>query len=105
MAANDYYNTYPTAHATPYHDYPNSRHVSPLPRLPSPSPFDDSAAPPYSSHHKQPAQSYSGSNGRINDDADPFDDDNAIPLNGRKPKHESTHTYRLSCRMSKTIPL
>lgn len=85
MAANDYYNTnansYP--HANPYHD-------TPLPPLPPQSPFDDRASRP--SYHQAPAQSYSGASGRIHDDADPFDDGHAIPLNGRKPKHDSTHT-------------
>ncbi|KAK4504847.1 hypothetical protein PRZ48_002810 [Zasmidium cellare] len=88
MAANDYYNTQYTNHPSPYHDY-SDRHDAPLPPLPSHSPFDDGAHP-YS--HQTPSQSYSGANGRVHDDADPFDDGNAIPLNGRKPKHDSTHT-------------
>ncbi|CAK4032119.1 rhomboid family membrane [Lecanosticta acicola] len=94
MAANDYYNTYPTAHASPYHDYDfPDRHDGPLPPLPHPSqsPFDPDAHSTYLGH-QHPPQSYTGANGRIHDDADPFEDDNAIPLNGRKPKHDSTHT-------------
>ncbi|KAF7195622.1 putative rhomboid protein [Pseudocercospora fuligena] len=89
MAANDYYNTNPAHHhASPYHDYPD-RNDAPLPPVPQHSPFDDGS---HAYSHQTPAQSYSGSNGRIRDDADPFDDNQAIPLNGRKPKHDSTHT-------------
>lgn len=92
MAANDYYNTTPTGHANPYRDYDYPvRHDAPLSPLPQQSPFDNDTYRTYSGH-QHPPQSYSGANGRIHDDADPFEDDNAIPLNGRKPKHESTHT-------------
>lgn len=88
MAANDYYTTHSTTHAQPYHDY-SDHHDAPLPPLPSQSPFDDRAHPYL---HATPAQSYSGASGRLHDDPDPFDDGNAIPLNGRKLKHDSTHT-------------
>lgn len=89
MAANDYYNLYPQSHTRPYHDRADGTE-SPLPPLPYQSPFNDSVHRLYS--HETPAPSYSGASGRINDDSDPFDDGHAIPLNGRKPKHESTQT-------------
>lgn len=95
MAANNYYNS---AYANPHNTYTyNSdtydrryQNEAPLPPLPSNSPFDDGASQnsyPYS--HNAPSQSYSGASGRVHPDADPFDDGNAIMLNGRR-KHEST---------------
>lgn len=96
MAANDYYTSYnsqPTNHASAYHDYDYpDRNAAPLPPLPSQSPFDDGAYTSRPYMHQTPAQSYPGASGRLHDDPDPFDDGNAIPLNGRKPKHDSTHT-------------
>lgn len=75
MATNDYYTS---NHTNPYHDYTNA----PLPPLPrDQSPYSD---------HLYPSQSYSGSSSRLRDD-DPYDDDNSIPLNGRK-KHDSVQT-------------
>ncbi|USW53499.1 Putative peptidase S54, rhomboid, Rhomboid-like superfamily [Septoria linicola] len=102
MAAHDYYshsgngdsNSPPSYHnhnnASPYHDY-SERNEAPLPPIPQPpqSPFGDRVHP---CAHQSPQQSYAGSSGRIHHDADPFDDGNAIPLNGRNPKHDSTHT-------------
>lgn len=89
MAAHDYYNTQPNTHYTsPYHDY-SDRQNSPLPPVPQQSPFDGRT---HAYAHPSTQQSYSGASGRIRDDADPFDDGNAIPLNGRKPKEDSAHT-------------
>ena len=84
MAANDYYTStaYPSR---PYRDYDNHS-LPPLPSSHSQSPFNDSSYP-YS--HQTPSQSYAGSSGR--NDGDPFDDENSIPLSGRK-KHDSTAT-------------
>ena len=65
-----------------YHD----RSDAPLPPLPpqhSHSPYDDSAYP-YS--HQTPSQSYAGAS------ADPYDDENSIPLSGRRAKHDSAAT-------------
>ncbi|EGP90613.1 unnamed protein product [Zymoseptoria tritici ST99CH_1A5] len=91
MAANDYYHaqsSHPPAYPSPYYDY-SSRNDAPLPNLSSPtSPFDDRAHP---YHHELPSHSYSGASGRIHDHADPFEDHNAIPLNGRKAKDNSTN--------------
>lgn len=89
MAANSYYNTHSHDAANPYHDYPERQQehsvVSPLA-----SPYDDDRTQPYS--HQAPTTSYSGASSRLHDDSDPFDDGNAIPLNGRKPQHSSTQT-------------
>jgi hypothetical protein len=86
MASNEYYHSQsyrPTAHASPYYEY-SSRNDAPLPDIPPPmSPFDDHSHP---YRHATPSQSYTGNNGRLHDDVDPFDDHNAIPLNGRKTK-------------------
>ncbi|TKA29170.1 hypothetical protein B0A50_03680 [Salinomyces thailandicus] len=95
MAANDYYQS--SYHPNPQDDYARFgyRTDAPLPPLPSdthshsPSPFDDDT---YQYKHQTPLQSYAGSGGRIHDDADPFEDENAIPMNGRRPKHESSTT-------------
>ncbi|KAK4539498.1 hypothetical protein LTR36_010896 [Oleoguttula mirabilis] len=93
MASHDYYQNTSYHHSDPYHDQENDRYddrnEAPLPPLPSNSPFDDRTYP-YS--HQAPSQSYGGAGGRIHDDADPFEDDNAIPMNGRKPKHDSATT-------------
>ena len=79
MAANDYYiSQYPKP---VYEDYRNA----PLP--PVPRTYSDS---PYSSqtHLPQPySPSYQSSSGRYKDD-DPYEDENSIPMSGRK-KHES----------------
>ena len=76
MAAVDYYDSSRSNNA--YHNYSNA----PLPPLPrSHSPYSD---------HAYPSQSYGGSSGRLRDD-DPYDDDNSIPLNGRR-KHDSATT-------------
>ena len=77
MAANDYYTSSP--HITPYQDYRNAP-LPPVPRTHSPYSSTTHLAQPYS-----PA--YSGSGGRFRED-DPYEDDNSIPLSGRK-KHES----------------
>ncbi|KAK5133312.1 hypothetical protein LTR08_007837 [Meristemomyces frigidus] len=96
MAANDYYQ--PAHHPSdPYHDHDRNdydayddRHEAPLPPLPASSPFDDGTHP-YA--HRTPSQSYAGSGARPHDDdADPFDDELAIPLAGRRPKHDSSTT-------------
>ncbi|KAK5122069.1 hypothetical protein LTR85_004315 [Meristemomyces frigidus] len=93
MASNDYYQQNTYHHSDPYHDQDYDRYdnhnEAPLPPLPTSSPFDDRTYP-YS--HQAPSQSYLGAGGRIHDDADPFEDDNAIPMNGRKPKHDSATT-------------
>lgn len=94
MAANDYYQHNTSYHpSNAYHDQDydryDNRNDAPLPPLPANSPFDDRTYP-YS--HQAPSQSYTGAGGRIHDDADPFEDDNAIPMNGRKHKHDSATT-------------
>lgn len=89
MAAHDYYSAHPPTYnysPSPYHEY-SDPHDAPLPPVPQQSPFDDRASP---YPHQSPQQSYAGAGGRIHHDADPFDDGNAIPLNGRKPKHDTT---------------
>jgi hypothetical protein len=81
MAANDFYNR--PQYATPHndHDYTNA----PLPPLPSPShsPYHDGNYP-YS--HPQYASSNTG---KLHDPTDPYDDENSIPLSGRRAKHAS----------------
>ncbi|GAB7357886.1 hypothetical protein MBLNU230_g0055t1 [Neophaeotheca triangularis] len=91
MAANNYYEQPGYGHDH-YNDYYDRRNDAPLPPLPPPSsqsqsPFDD---PRYSYQHQTPSQSYSGASGRIPDDADPYEDNDAIPLTGRRKKHDST---------------
>lgn len=93
MAAHDYYtnNNHNYYNATPYDNY-SYRNDAPLPPVPQQpqSPLDDRAGP-YS--HQAPQHSYSGASGRNHHDGDPFDDGNAIPLDGRKPnKYDSTNT-------------
>ncbi|KAI6820285.1 rhomboid-domain-containing protein [Hortaea werneckii] len=96
MAAHDYYrqNSYYT---NPQDDYARFgyRTDAPLPPLPpsaqSQSPFNDTT---YPYKHPTPSQSYAGSQGRIHDDADPFEDENAIPMSGRRPKHDSSATIQ-----------
>ena len=77
MAANDYYTSSP--HRTPYEDYRNAP-LPPVPRTHSPYGSTTHLAQPYS-------PTYSGLGGRFRED-DPYEDDNSIPLSGRK-KHES----------------
>lgn len=80
MAANDYVTSSQPHRATPFEDYRNAP-LPPLPRTYSSSPYSSTA------HLVQPySPSYAASPGR-NDD--PYEDDNSIPLSGRK-KHEST---------------
>lgn len=91
MAANNYYHDPGYGHDS-YNDYYERRNDAPLPPLPppsthSPSPLDDSR---YPYQHQTPSQSYSGASGRLQDDADPYEDNNAIPLSGRRKKHDST---------------
>ncbi|KAI7081511.1 rhomboid-domain-containing protein [Hortaea werneckii] len=96
MAAHDYYrqNSYYT---NPQDDYARFgyRTDAPLPPLPpsaqSQSPFNDTT---YPYKHPTPSQTYAGSQGRIHDDADPFEDENAIPMSGRRPKHDSSATIQ-----------
>lgn len=91
MAANEYYHSpYTTAYhdQTPPYSY-SSRKNDALPPPPSHSPFHDQAYPygnPSASH------SYTGSHGRLNNDSDPFEDDDAVPMHGRRPKHDSAAT-------------
>lgn len=89
MATNDdYQSSY--AHNNTYNSYGNQhgrREDAAFPPPPPHSPFDDQQ---YSYPHMTPSQSHSGASGRTNHDTDPFDDGNAIPLNGRKYKHDST---------------
>ena len=84
MAANNYYAH--SQHANPYHD--NSYTNAPLPDLPpsSHSPYQDNNYP-YS--HSQYAAS---STAKLHDQSDPYDDENSIPLSGRKAKHASATT-------------
>ncbi|KAK3686650.1 hypothetical protein LTR37_019581 [Vermiconidia calcicola] len=78
MASNDYYSS---QHANPYHDYSNS----PLPPLPSTSHAG------YAENRYDYARPYtSNSNDRY--DNDPYDDENSIPLSGRRAKHASATT-------------
>ncbi|KAK3616080.1 hypothetical protein LTR56_022432 [Elasticomyces elasticus] len=91
MAANDYYDaTYQKQ--TPYHDPLDSgRHESPLPPLPASAPYQEHA---YPYQHQAPAQTYSGYSGysgRSHDDPDPYEDENAVPMNTRR-KHDSSTT-------------
>jgi len=92
MASNDYYNT-SYHHSDPYHDQHytgyEDRNDAPLPPLPGKPSFDDRTYP-YS--HQAPSQPYAGSGGRLHDDADPYEDENAIPMSGRRPKHDSSAT-------------
>ncbi|KAI7343731.1 rhomboid-domain-containing protein [Hortaea werneckii] len=96
MAAHDYsrQNSYYTS---PQDDYARFgyRTDAPLPPLPSSaqsqSPFNDTT---YPYKYPNPSQSYAGSQGRIHDDADPFEDENAIPMSGRRPKHDSNATIQ-----------
>ncbi|RMY46719.1 hypothetical protein D0865_09119 [Hortaea werneckii] len=96
MAAHDYYrqNSYYT---NPQDDYARFgyRTDAPLPPLPSSaqsqSPFNDTT---YPYKYPTPSQSHAGSQGRIHDDADPFEDENAIPMSGRRPKHDSSATIQ-----------
>ena len=81
MAANNYYNQ-------SYYDHDRRDDaLPPLPHQHSYSPFDDHN---YPYNHQTPSQSYGGASGKISDDADPYEDNNAIPLNGRRAKHDST---------------
>ena len=94
MAANDYYTSNSYRHditSNPYHDHETRSEapISPLPSAPSPAPYDDRKHP-YS--HQKPSQSYTGSGGQLHDDYDPYDDENSIPMNGRKAKHDSATT-------------
>lgn len=92
MAANDYYqnppyarpalHTYPSSITTqpmtkPYHDYANDSQSE----LQATSPFDDRTYP--YSHPTAPQRTRS-------DDADPFQDENAIPMRGRRKMADST---------------
>lgn len=95
MAANDYYQQSNSRYQlNPQDDYARFgyRTDAPLPPVPStahsPSPFDDRT---YPYQHQTPSQSYAGSGGRIHDDADPFEDENAIAMNSRR-KHDSSTT-------------
>ncbi|KAK4554358.1 hypothetical protein LTR86_008566 [Recurvomyces mirabilis] len=90
MSSHDYYNS-SYAQPTPYHDpvYDTyNRRDDELPPLPGGSSYGNHSAYPYS--HQTPSQSYSGASGRLHDEPDPFEDQNAIPLKQNR-KHES-HT-------------
>jgi membrane associated rhomboid family serine protease len=110
MAANEYYNTAYNNHPAyrPSNDAYNDQHplsrynshttgpVSPLPSTPYedrplPQAPDDGRA--YQIPHQQPAPPYSGPGAHANQDADPYDDENAIPMSGRR-KHDSTTTLQ-----------
>ena len=90
MASNDYYHqtSYPSSQYHDQNDYDrydnDNRHEAPLPPLPSNSPFDDRT---YTDSQRTPSHSY-----RVHDDADPFEDEHAIPMSGRRPKHDSSTT-------------
>lgn len=90
MSSHDYYNS-AYQQPAPYHDpvYDNyNRRNDALPPVPNEPEYEDRAYPPYS--HQAPSQSYTGSSGRLHDNADPFEDQNAIQM--RRPKHESATT-------------
>jgi hypothetical protein len=79
MAANDYYTSpYPKGG---YEDYRNAP-LPPVPRTYTSSPYSSQT------HLPQPySPSYQSTSGKFQDD-DPYEDNNSIPLSGRK-KHES----------------
>lgn len=77
MAANDYYNSQ-QPHRTPCEDYRNAP-LPPVPRTYSNSPYSSTT------HLAQPYSPTYSTSGRHDD---PYEDDNSIPLSGRK-KHES----------------
>lgn len=94
MAANDYYNTSHRPGLQPYQSSASSFTTNPsyhdhvgdtTPPAPSRSPFNDHAYP-----YDHPPQS---SSGRLRaEDADPFEDQNAIPMSGRGKMADSTTT-------------
>ena len=93
MASNDYFNhdARPNTHAMPYRDY-SERRGSPLPSQSAYTPHSPYGGDTYPYSHQTPAQSYSGASGGFPEESDPFDDGDAIPLNSRKAKHDSTHS-------------
>ncbi|EMC98186.1 hypothetical protein BAUCODRAFT_121073 [Baudoinia panamericana UAMH 10762] len=91
---NGYYTTtYRPSDSSPYYEPEfeqyGRRNDAPLPPLPSTSPSDDRN---YHYSRQPPTRSYSGASGHIHEVADPYADENAIPMSGRKPKHHSATT-------------
>ncbi|KXL46916.1 hypothetical protein M433DRAFT_133744 [Acidomyces richmondensis BFW] len=94
MTAENHYNIYQNQSAYPYHDQtlPNRwGNNSQAPSITTLSSYRSNEDNTYPYKHQVASQTYAGSSSRIQDDLDPYDDDNAIPMNGGK-KHESTTT-------------
>ena len=96
MATNDYYHQTSYYPSNAYHDRNDydrydDRREAPLPPLPTNSPFHDRA---YPDSHGTPTHFYTSSGGQSRNDvdSDPFEDEHAIPMSGRRAKHNSSAT-------------